>query len=166
METEMAEHTKTDALAGLAAFIGDTDRRVSVGGTLYELAKLRPSDLAKARNHVVKCRIERHVETTQFMNFEPLVRAKALAEIECAPLSLFDVMADPDGRIKLIHLSLSRAGTPMPLAKLGETLDPTLQDELYAYVLWVSGVIKEPTLEDDPTRPPETPADMTASSGT
>jgi hypothetical protein len=160
----MDQGEKNDAIAGLAAFITD-NRQVSVGGKMYELAKLRPIDLATARNHVVQCRIERHVETTRFMNFEATVRAKALAEIECSPLSLFDVMADPDGRLKLIHLSLVRAGSGMTMRQMIDGLDPTLQDELYAYVLWVSGVIKEPTLEEDTSLPQETPAVSTASSG-
>ena len=159
------EKKKKDALAGLASFIDD-NRKVSVGGKLFELAKLRPSDLAEARNYIVRCRIELHAEITRYMNFEPAVRATAMAEIECAPLSLYDVMQHPDGRIKLIHLSLARAGSQMPLLALRDALDPTMNDELYAYVLWISGVIEGPTLDGDDANPPEAPTDTTATLGT
>ena len=163
----MSEKTKQDALGAMAAFIDD-NRQVSVGGVKYELAKLRPIDLAEARNYVVKRRTERFIETTGTMPFEPTIMAKAMAEIQCAPLSLFEVMQDPDGRIKLLHLSMTRAGAKMPLLRMQADFDATLQDELYAYVLWVSGVIAEPILDPavDEADPTEVPDATTVSSGT
>lgn len=160
----MSEKTKTDALAGLARFL-TSPRQVSINGTKYGLAKLRPIDLANGRDYVVQRRIERHVETTRYMNFEPIVRAKALAEIECAPLSLYDVMQDPDGRLKLLFSSLTRGGTSITLEDLRQKLDPIEADEIYAYVLWISGVIKEPDITGDPAGPLGTSA-TTPSDGT
>lgn len=163
----MNKKTKEDALGAMAAFIDD-NRQVSVGAVKYDLAKLRPIDLAAARNYVVQRRTERFIGTVSTMPFEPTIMAKAMAEIQCAPLSLFDVMQDPDGRIKLLHLSMTRAGAKMPLMRMQADFDATLQDELYAYVLWVSGVIPEPILDpapDDEADPTEEAA-TTVSSGT
>jgi hypothetical protein len=162
----MSEQTKNDALGAMAAFIDD-NRQVSVGGVKYELAKLRPIDLAAARDYVVQLRTERFIGTVQHKPFEPTIMAKAMAEIQCAPLSLFDVMQDPDGRIKLLHLSMTRAGAKMPLMRMQADFDATLQDELYAYVLWVSGVLPEPILDPSPDEADPTEAEATTvSSGT
>lgn len=160
----MSEKTKADALGALATFL-DESKSVMVGGQKFELSKLRPIDLAKARDYVVQTRVERHLGTTRYMNLEPTVRAKVLAELETAPLSLYDVMQDVEGRLKLIHLSVERAGAKMSLSNLREGLDPVNQDELFAYVLWISGVIDEPAggEEDGPLA---TPADTMPSLGT
>jgi len=161
----MPQDKPKDALAKLAAFV-DTTRQVSVGGQLYDLAKLRPIDLANARDYVVRMRIERHLNTTKNMNLEAAVRAQTMAAIECSPLSLYDVMADPIGRLHLLYSSLMRAGANLSIKQVQDGIDPTMQDELYAYVLWISGVIKSPDLEEHEDGPLSTPTDSTASPGT
>jgi len=161
----MSEDKPKDALAKLSAF-ADGPRQVSVGGQLYDLCKLRPIDLAEARDFVVRMRIERHLTTTRHMTLEPAVRAQTMAAIECHPLSLYDVAADPLGRIKLIHASLVRAGANLSVKQVQDNLEPTMQDQLYAYVLWISGVIESPDLEEHEDGPLSTPTDSTVSPGT
>ncbi len=155
---------KADGLAELAAFV-DENKRVTVGGTEYELAKLRPIDLAEARNWIVKKRSEHLLETFRNTPIDPASFGAALAAIECTPLSVFEVTHHASGRLKLIHLSLTRAGGSMTLKGLEQNLEPLSQDKLYAYCMWISGCLDspEPSTGDDDA-PLSTPAVTTSSS--
>lgn len=148
----MSEQTKQDALGHLARFINDPVT-ISVAGTRYTIAKLRPIDLARAREYMVAQRIRTFMDTTGNMPLEPSVRASALAEIQCTTISILDVMNDADGRLFLLHASLAIAGFQTTVEKLKNALDPIEADEIYAYVLWISGVLKTPQLEADDADP-------------
>lgn len=149
--------SKTDeAVRELAAFASD-NRSIRIGETDYELTKLRPSDLAKARDYVIDLRIKANVKSTGGMPWDPTTRAKMMAEIQCAPLTTFDLIQDPAGRIKLLHLSLVRGGYKGKIEEVGE-MEAVLQDELFAYCAWISGLFPEPIDPEGSADPLETTA--------
>jgi hypothetical protein len=151
-----------DALREVSEWM-DRPKTVEVGGQTYELTKLRPADLADARDYVVNRRIRRHLENTRGFAIDAMVRAQTIAAIECAPLSIYEVMADADGRIKLLHSSLSRTdGFSMTVSALREKMAPMVQNQLYAYVLWISGVGFAPGTEEDEDGPLSSEPDMTS----
>ncbi len=165
----MAEDKKADALRELSEFC-DRPKRVSIGDQEYEIAKLRPVDLADARDWVVSKRTARFMLATRHTPLDSATRAQTLAGIECAPLSIYDVIQDPHGRLRLIFLSVTRLaatnGKPsMTMKELEAQLDPTTQDELYAFVMWISGCLPEPVSdqEADDDAPLSSPSDTTAS---
>ena len=165
----MAEKKKADALKEISDFL-DGPKMVMVGGKEYGLAKLRPVDLADARDWVVGKRSDRFMLANRHTPLDSATRAQVLAAIECAPLSIFDVIQEPHGRLRLIFLSVTRLAAtngkpPMTMAQLEKQLDPTTQDELYAFVMWVSGCLPEPTSDQgaDDDAPLSSLADSTAS---
>lgn len=147
----MAEGKREDALARLADFASD-NRSIRVGDTDYELTKLKPIDLAVARDYVVDARIKANVKSTGGMTFDPSTRAKMMAEIQCAPLSIWDLIQDPLGRIRLLHLSLDRGGHKFTIAQVGE-MDAVQKDTLFAYCAWISGVLLEPVAPEGSADP-------------
>lgn len=152
----MAGRETDEAVRELAAFASD-NRSIRIGDTDYDLSKLRPSDLAKARDYVVDLRIKANVASTGRMTFEPTLRAKMMAEIQCAPLTTFDLIQDAAGRIKLLHLSLIRGGYKGTIEHVGE-MEAVLQDELFAYCAWISGLFPEPIEPESSADPLETTA--------
>ncbi|MCZ6654868.1 MAG: hypothetical protein O7D91_17805 [Planctomycetota bacterium] len=158
-----------DALKEISDFL-DRPKLVSVGGQDYALAKLRPVDLADARDWVVNKRSARFMLANRHVPLDSDTRAKTLAAIECAPLSIYDVIQDPHGRLRMIFLSVTRLAAtdrkqPLTMKELEAQLDPTTQDELYAFVMWISGCLPEPVSdqEADDDAPLSSQADTTAS---
>lgn len=147
----MAEGKREDALARLADFASD-NRSIRVGDTDYELTKLKPIDLAVARDYVVDGRLKANIKSTGGMTFDAPTRAKMMAEIQCAPLSTWDLIQDPLGRIELLRLSLSRGGQTFTRAQVGE-INPVQQDELFAYCAWISGLLPEPGVPEGSADP-------------
>lgn len=152
----MAGKDTDEAVRALADFASD-NRSIRIGDTDYELSKLRPSDLAKARDYVVDLRIKANVKSTGGMTFHPTMRAKMMAEIQCAPLTTFDLIQDSGGRIKLLHLSLVRGGHKVTIEQVGD-MEAVLQDELFAYCAWISGILPEPIEPEGGADPLETTA--------
>lgn len=157
---------KADGLAELAAFL-DGPKRVNVDGKEYDLAKLRPIDLAEARNWLVQKRSEHLLATFRHTPIDPASFGQALAAIECTPISVFEVTHHASGRLKLIHLSMIRAGGTMDYRALEQDLDPMSQDELYAYCMWISGCLDTPVSAEgaDDDAPLSTPPATTSSAG-
>lgn len=152
----MTESRTDEAVRELAAFASE-NRSIRIGDKDYELSKLRPIDLAVTRDYVVDRRIKANVESTRRMSFDPTTRAKMMAEIQCTPLTTFDLIQDASGRIKLLHLSLVRGGHKVTIEEVGD-MEAVLQDELFAYCAWISGILIEPIVPEGSADPLETAA--------
>lgn len=148
----MEDTKKADALKEISDFL-DRPKLVIVGGKEYELAKLRPVDLADARDYVVTKRTWRFLDSCQTRFFDAPTRAQTIAAIECAPLSIYDVLQDPHGRLRLIWLSVTRLassnGSPPPMKQFEKQLDPMTENELYAFVMWISGIVPDPASDQE-----------------
>lgn len=155
-----------DALREVSEWM-NLPKEVEVGGKAYELYKLSPADLVEARDYIVNRRVRRHLENTRGFNIDPSVRSQTLAAIECAPMSVFDVVHDADGRVKLLHLSASKGdGFSMTVGAMNKNIKPMSQNESYAYVLWISGIGFAPGSQEDEDGPLSPQKDTTSSDET
>ena len=79
-----------------------------------ECKRLRPGDLADATQFIYKQRSKRHMDmaATTNMALETVrdMHARALSMIQCTTVSVFDVVCDGEGRVKLAQLTINRAG--------------------------------------------------------
>lgn len=131
--------------------IADVAETVSIGGKDFKLAPLRPVDIAEA---AVFVRSERRNEFLRGIRMEaailpPAVIAETLSAIQCKAVTLTDVLDDWNGRLKLLHLSIRRAGDAMKYDALCKDIDPVNHNILLDVLLWVSGLIK-PEQAGDP----------------
>jgi hypothetical protein len=142
----------TNQLRDIAAYL-DAPKHIRVGDKDYDLVQLTVADLAAARDHVVDRRIHRYLSTVRGAALNDNVLAKTMAEIECAPLLTYDVIDDAEGRLKLLHLSLTRAGGSMTLDRMRADLKPMVHRQLFAYLLWISGCQDSPAEGGDSESP-------------
>lgn len=108
-----------------------------MGDKTIALAKLSPGDQADAGEFLVRQRYARAEAGTGTMPITIEARAKMLADIANAPITIADVMDDPMGRLKMIELSAKRAKNPVPFEALKANLGGVPQRVMTQAILWM-----------------------------
>lgn len=118
-----------------------------LGEKQIRLAKLSLGDQADACEFLIRQRYARAEAGTGTMPITIEARAKMLADISCAPITIADVMDDPMGRLKLIELSARRAKNPVPFEALKNGLSPVEPGFVTRAILWILHLVPD----TDPT---------------
>lgn len=118
---------------------------VTMSGATYNLAPLRPADIAIAAKFIVSERRKELIDGCRKDGI-PLpdsVLAEALAKISCTPVALAELLNHWEGRLKLLHLSMVRGGHNIVYSKFRDGLDPIDHNELFDTLARVSSLKRE-----------------------
>lgn len=139
--------------------------RVEIGGTVYEMAQIRPGDLASAQTWMRDKAMSAFLDSTQRLRMLEGERAKGLATIVMTPFPLTQVIDDALGRLYLLHLSLKAAGSKLTWEQVQNDIPIEIIQDLTRILLWVSG-FGDPDEETKETDKPDptTPTDMSGPS--
>ena len=138
-------------------------RTIRIGSEDYELEPLTPGDLAQAHYYLTQRRTMRFIEMTSGLPLGDQF-AKGLSLIQASPIGLSDLIDDRETALKMIHLSLLRAGKKtITLPDLTRQLEPVRQAVWMGILFRISGLEKLPEVEDGVKRPSMPPADTTSS---
>lgn len=111
-----------------------------------ECKRLRPADLAEATDFIYTRRTARHmqaaVKTELALETVRDMHARSLSMIQCGNVSVYDVVCDPMGRIKLCQLAMSRAGTRWTFEQVKDRLAHVDLDEFFFKLCELSGCYK------------------------
>lgn len=116
---------------------------VKVHGREYTVSPLTPGDFARAEQHIRDTRRNSFLSGARHVNLTEEVRAKALAEIECKPVSFSDdVLGSIDGQLFIVWLAMKAETRPtFDMFKIG--LSSEVVERLATVVLQVTGLLNE-----------------------
>lgn len=125
---------------------------VTMSGATYNLAPLKPDDIATAAKFIIAERRKELIDGCRKDGI-PLpdsVLAEALAKISCTPVAMSDLFNHWEGRLKLLHLSMVRGGHNMPYVKFRQSLDPIDHNDLLDSLARISSLKREDKDGDAP----------------
>jgi hypothetical protein len=128
-----------------------SDRPITLwlDGQEMKLGKLRAPDFAVAADYVRTIRTRQYQQTVTAEPGMADIYAKAIAAIQCTPVTIADCLDDWNGRIKLVQLALMRANVRMTEAQVAERLEHD-RGEFFFVLCELSGM-KRKEQNENPT---------------
>lgn len=120
-------------------------------GATYELAKLRPQDVAKAAEDMIAARRKSFINDLRGIPLPDPVLAEALAKISCTPIALTEILQSWEGRMRLLHLSVVRGGHAIGYNQFVADLDPIDHNDLINELYRVSALRRQAEGDENPT---------------
>lgn len=117
----------------------DAKIRMNIGGKEYILAKLRPGDIADLTARQRSADMSAFTDAARTMLLADGERGKGLAEIIGADYPTSKVINHPEGRLRLLHASLTRGGTEMTWDQVRNDIPIDILTDLHRVLLWCSG---------------------------
>ena len=113
---------------------------LTLGDKELSIKRLAIGDFAKATNLLRANRQKAFIEATRMINMPSEVRAKTMAEIACASITLLDLVDDWDMRITMIQWSMSKAGYGGTIEKAKKDLDDLSIEDIGRLLDTVTGL--------------------------
>ena len=85
---------------------------VTVGGKSFTLSPLTPNDFARTEQYITESRLDVYLNKARFTNLSDEVRAKAMADIICAPVDLSVILRSPDAQLYAVWLAIKEINKP------------------------------------------------------
>lgn len=149
---------------------------ILVGGKAYKAGLVGPGAVAAAQHYVVAQRCKRYLATATVNEFLNPIHAEVIAKIQMTPISVNELVKDPDGALKLCEISLRKGGDwAGTIEELMAEIDPQSRNDFTLTLMIASGALKvvkkgdeksDPTASTPGTKPPdETSQPKTGESG-
>ena len=128
--------------------MSDARMCIVVEGKEYVMAKLKIGDIADVTAAVRSEDLSMFVEGARTLRLADGERGKAMAEIIRGDYPLTKVIDHANGRLRLLHASLKRAGSKMTWEQVRNDIPVDILSELVRVLLWCSG-FGDPEGEDN-----------------
>lgn len=152
--------------------MGDEGVTLTIGGRELALKPLSMGDICKAQAHVRNERLRVFLSQTQRpiseMRVLPLpdeVRAKAIADITCRPITFVEMVTTYDGQLRLLFEAMHRADRSITWDYVQNEMPPIAARTLDR-LMYIVGGLSTPDGATDPTTstPATDPSDGTKDS--
>lgn len=145
------------------ADLADVPITLSLAGEPTPVAKLRPSDIALASQHLLEMRLRATHKAIPVNDIMRGLHGDTLANVACKVVMLTDLLDDPEGRIALSYYALRRGGSQLTMDQVRQKLDHQESQEFFWTLAELSGFLRKP--KDMPSDPTETLATTKSESG-
>lgn len=111
---------------------------ITIDGVDFTLKRLRLGDYAAAQEFIRDRKIDAILRKTGALSED--LRAKAIAEVLCRPMSLLDIWNEFEGECMMLHRGLLRGGKLVPMTYIMEEMEPAHRKILTDVLLYISGL--------------------------
>jgi hypothetical protein len=124
-------------------------------GTI-SLCKQTPGDQAAAAEFLTQKRYAKAERGTGTMPLTGEMRGTMLAQIACMPITLYDLVCDPDARIMVLYLAAVRGGAKIAYQSFANQMPAVDRDVIEDVLTWVCNMKKEAPATDPTVSGPTT----------
>lgn len=124
--------------------ISDAGATLTLGEHTYVLRKPQLADFAQVQAHIRDRRLQAYMNATRVVPLDPDVKARAMGEITCKPISMVDMWEDFESKAELLWLAI-RENDPKKLTLTWVTKQmPSIDRDMLAELMFYLCGIRVP----------------------